>query len=66
VVIRGHVENAPEARSGGEAGDDGDRAAVAERVGGQAGDEAAEDVAHVAPEAVDADDRSALDRGDGV
>ena len=44
----------------------GDRAAVAERVGDGAGDQAAEDVAAVAPEAVDADDGRARDGGDGV
>ena len=46
----------PEPGCRGEPGDDGDRAAVAERVGDDAGDQAAGDVAHVAPEAVDADD----------
>jgi hypothetical protein len=36
-------------------GDDRDRAAEAERVGGKPGDQSARDIAHIAPEAVDAD-----------
>jgi len=52
----------PRVRCGGQGGDDGEGAAVAEGVGGHAGDDAAGDVARVAPEGVDADGGGAGDR----
>ena len=61
-----HVDEHPESGCRGESGDERDRAAVAERVGDGAGDQAAGDVAAVAPEAVDADDGGARDGCDGV
>ena len=55
-----------EAGGGGDAGDNRDRAAVAEGVRNGGADDAAEGGAAVAPEAVDADDRARATRGDGV
>jgi hypothetical protein len=60
------VDRNPKPRRGGEAGDDRDRSAVAERVRGDAGEQSAGDVAHVAPEAVDANGRRASDGRDRV
>ena len=56
----------PEAAGGGEGGNEGDRAAGPGQVGDAAGDEAADDEAGVAPEAVDADCLGAVARLDGV
>jgi len=57
-----HVTEHPQAGGGGESGDDGDRAAVVQVIGDASCDDGAERVAHVTPEAVDADDRSARHR----
>ena len=60
------IDRHPEPGHHGETGDDGDRAAVADGVGSNPGQQAAGDVAHVAPEAVDADRRSPGDGRDCV
>jgi hypothetical protein len=61
-----HVEHHPQPRSNGERRHQGDRAAVVDRVGGDPGDQAARDIAHVAPEAVDADRRRSCDGADDI
>ena len=61
-----HVEQNPKSRCRRERGDQRDGAAVVDRVGGDPGDQAAGDIAHVAPEAVDADRWRASNRGDGI
>src|SRR6187200_3715619 len=62
----GEVDRDPEPGCGGERGDDADRPGVPQLVGDGPGDQSAGDVAHVAPEAIDADGRGAGDGGDRV
>jgi hypothetical protein len=65
-AIGGHVAQHPQARGRRQARDDRDRAAVPEGVRDGAGDQRAQRVARVAPEAIDPDDGRARDRRDRV